>query len=195
MFAILNRLRGTFGFFSFINGFILYALSYGLTLDIYLSISIYAGYIVGESMGWGKWIGGIISGHSKAEEWDLYEEEGIYNGIHFIANWIAPEKEDFQHYCNMALSIRGFYWAFLTILPLLIFDYIGLITLMIFSILIGVGFPLSVIFGKYTSSMFNFEYGYLSVEGAWEHAEVWYGLVQDISIISMIILIYQNIQI
>lgn len=195
MFAILNRLRGTFGFFSFINGFILYSLTYGLTLNLYLSMSIYIGYVLGESMGWGKWIGGIINGNEKATIDNINENEGVYNGIHFIANWIEPEKEYYQHYCNVALSIRGFYWAFLSMLPLLVFGYIGYLTLIAFSILIGIGFPISVIIGKYTSSKFTYEYGYLSMNGAWEHAEVWYGLIQDISIILLIILIYKNIQI
>lgn len=187
MFMILNRLRGTWGIMAKVTGAALGALFYLFTYDLYTSFLISVAYVVGESFGWGKWIGGIINGNKVATKSDLEEAEGESNGIHFLANWIAPQTDNYQHYCITALSIRGFYWAALTILPLLIFGYIGYWTFFTTSLLLGVAFPISVIIGKYTAKKFTYEYKFFSMKGSWEHGEVWYGVIQDIVLILFIV--------
>lgn len=185
MFAVLNRLRGTDGIFSVITSLFIGLVFYAITKDREVSILMAAGYVLGESMGWGKWIGGIINGITRARQSEVDDKEGIYNGIHYIANRLFTETEDYQAYCTVALAIRGFYWFFMVLLPLTLFGYIGPVFLFIGALILGIGFPLSVYLGNYTEDKFSIEYGYFSVKGAWEHSEVWYGLMQDIVLISI----------
>lgn len=183
--TILNRLRGTYSWFVFISGFALYGIVYSFS-NMHLALMVMTGYVLGESMGWGKWIGGIINGNTIATPNNLAEKEGTKNGIHFLANLIAPQINNYQHYCMAALAIRGFYWAFLTILPLAFFGYIDYCTLYVTSLLLAIAFPLSIIIGKHTTFTFNFYY--FKVNNVWERSEVLYGLAQDIAIISLLLL-------
>lgn len=139
-------------------------------------------------MGWGKWVGGIINGTQNGNYSMQEDKEGTKNGIHWLATRFYSDLGfQYQKYCITALAIRGFYWAILTILPLAVFGYIGLFESLLISAVIGVGFPLSVIIGKYTADRFSFEYGYFNMKGAWEHAEVWYGLMQDVGLLYIIL--------
>lgn len=184
---ILNRLRGTWSWFAKVNGVVLGLLFYLFTSDLYTAIALSIAYVIGESMGWGKWIGGIINETTKADAAVVSDEEGRRNGIHWIANKIYPETDDYQSYCILALTIRGMYWFLLMLLPLVVAGYIPIMWYLIMSLLLGLGFPASVFMGKETTKYFNFESKYFNVNGAWEHAEVWYGLMQDIILIILLI--------
>lgn len=188
MFTVLNRLRGTYGWMSKINGLLLGILVYLCTSDILVSTLTAASYIIGESFGWGKWIGGIINDVKVGTEEMTKDEEGRHNGIHWLATRLFPEIGDtYQEYCILALTIRGFYWFFLVLLPLTLFGYIDPVFLFTGALILGIGFPLSVYLGNYTEDKFSIEYGYFSVKGSWEHAEVWYGLTQDLIILYILV--------
>jgi hypothetical protein len=104
------------------------------------------GYILGESMGWGKWIGGVIGHGSKSE---YYKKQGYSDGIHWITSQVIDQRDDYLNYCRFALFLRGIWWWFPALLPLLIFGcfggwVVGPIKFVIGMLLLGVGFPASV---------------------------------------------------
>ena len=152
---ILNRLRGTGDIFFIskvpITGTILYAsymaLIVGLLTSSVLNALIIAVlYILGESMGWGKWVGYLTADNHP----ENYNDKEGYNFpfIHQTANLLANEKEHYRLYCQIALGLRGFYWW---ILPYLFMAYIDLTSYyeaVLFSILLGVLFPIACEIGK-----------------------------------------------
>lgn len=186
MFTVLNRLRGTYGYFSHITGLVIGSLFYTFTQDIYTSIGLTVAYVAGESSGWGKWFGGIFY-KDKTPQSVRDEDEGVNNGIHWLSNKIAPQDKDFYKYSVVALTLRGILWFGLTLLPLVIGNYIELIHYLAVTLLLGIGFPLSVHIGIETKKKWNFKF----MNGWWEHSEVWYGLMQDIILLSIL---FQGLQ-
>lgn len=180
MFTILNRWRGTKGYWSKIIGGLIAIALYFLIGDWVTALLVGIGYIAGESFGWGKWIGGIMHQKKEATPEQLANDEGIDNGIHWLANKIAPQAGNYIKYCITALTIRGAYWWILTLLPLVVFGYIGILPFVGSVIALGLAFPLSVIIGNYTETKFDFSSKIFGFSGSWEQAEVWYGLAQDI---------------
>ena len=148
--SILNRLRGTGDIFFIskipMTGTMLYAsymaLVVGLlTLNTFYGLIMFGLFMLGESMGWGKWVGYLTADNHP----ENYNDKEGYNFpfIHQTANLIANEKEHYKLYCQIALSLRGFYWW---ILPYLFMAYIDLISYyeaVLFSILLGVLFPVA----------------------------------------------------
>lgn len=187
MFIVLNRLRGTWAWMAKVNGIIL-GLIFGLfTMDWILGVSIAVAYLAGESMGWGKWIGAIMNqNYGPATEEEISDKEGTSNGIHFIANLLIPETKSYYWYSVLALAIRGFYWFAITLLPLVVLGYTSIVLYLVSTIILGIAFPVSVILGAWTAQQFNFRYKFFDMWGTWEHAEVWYGLVLDIIILTII---------
>lgn len=183
MFLILNRLRGTQGLWSKIIGLLL-ALIVQIAFDNpYVSVAVGLGYIIGESFGWGLWVG-ALSVHREATT-NKTEDEGVNNGIQWLARKIVPNwEEEFLHYCRVALIIRGFYWWLPTLAPLYFVGFNPIdLTLSVF--VLSLGFPIACEIGYYTSKKFSFsKYGFDMV-GGWEHQEVWYGLMQDIIFIAL----------
>ena len=55
MMTILNRLRGTYGWFAKVNGVVLGLLFYLAFGNPYVSLAVAIGYALGESFGWGDW--------------------------------------------------------------------------------------------------------------------------------------------
>ena len=189
MLTILNRLRGTWAIMAKVTGVVLGIAFYIATGEVYMSAMITIGYILGESMGWGKWIGGIISGHrGPATAQQQAEKEGTNNGIHWIANRIAPQTVNFYRYSQVALFIRGFYWWAITLFPLTYAGFMPAGEWILASVLVGAGFPISVMIGVKTEKEFKLK----MMESAWTQAEVWYGFIQDIFIISIIISIFNR---
>lgn len=128
--AILNRLRGTgvikhFGTLHICNKSVnvnlvwnhVYALYLALIVG-YLTMNIYAGiatmiaYFIGESKGWGEWVGTLTSSKELTQA-DLLRNYKDNEGrgfpyIHKIANLIAPEISTcddldvaYQYKCNV----------------------------------------------------------------------------------------------
>ena len=106
-----------------------------------------------------------------------------------MANWIAPQHVNFYKYSVVALAIRGIYWWALALLPLVLFSYLAVLPFIITVLLLGIGFPLSVIIGAKTAEMFGFSIGFFAMHGTWEHAEVWYGLMQDIVLFTLLLIV------
>lgn len=185
MFTILNRYRGTYGWFAKIVGVVLGLLTYLAWGNIYVSIAVTIGYAAGESFGWGEWIGNLTGG--KKDTTKTLEDEGVKNGIQWLSKKIVPNYQyEFIKYCRVALTLRGFYWWLPTLSPLYFISDAYTITLAI--ILLSFGFPLACELGYRTSPLFSLEYKTFSVKGGWEHQEIWYGLMQDIVLIGVVLL-------
>lgn len=183
MMTILNRLRGTQGLWSKIIGLLLALVVQIAFCNPYVSIAVGLGYIIGESFGWGLWVG-CLSVH-RENTTNKTEDEGANNGIQWLARKIVPNYLDnFVNYCRVALTIRGFYWWLPTLAPLYFVGFNPLVLLGCIAFL-SVGFPLACEIGYRTAPLFSFDkYGF-SVSGGWEHQEVWYGLMQDLVLIAL----------
>ena len=181
---ILNRWRGTGVIFSIskinITGTMLYALYLGLLFGLltnpYLGLIVATGFIIGESMGFGKWVGALCYPETKK---DLFKEFADKEGykfpyIHYIAETFIEERDNFFAYCNLALAIRGFIWGLLIYIPLS-FDYISILELFALSLIYGIGFPFACWLSRKKS--FNYESKFISIKDRWETQEVYYGFI------------------
>jgi hypothetical protein len=92
---------------------VIYSLYIGLVVG-FLSFDPFYGfialslYILGESMGWGKWVGYLTADEAPENYDDLEGYDFPY--IHKTANLIVKERKNYKLYCQVALAIRGFYW-------------------------------------------------------------------------------------
>ena len=177
--TIANRLRGTYGWFAKVNGVVLGLLVYLVFGNLYVSLAVAIGYVLGESFGWGEWVGNL-SVHRK-ETTDTLEDEGKNNGIQYVAIRLVPNwSVAYLKYCRVALVLRGLYWWTPTLIALcFIVNPLLVVSCMV---VLAICFPLACELGYITSKLWNFKY----MDGGWEHSEVWYGLFQDLVIFSLI---------
>jgi len=187
MFFILNRLRGgglVFGYdlpWVHINSVILAVMFYLLDGNIYYSALIGLLYLVGESYGWGVWIG-IIAYDGKH---NYLDKEASKTGITEIANFfINPYKYGWMNVA-LKLSLRGIYWFAPLLLVVFFREHIDVVTLVASIGILGFGFPLAFTFAYMTS-----KYGDMNrkdFDTPWEQGEVWYGAMQDFVILLIIL--------
>jgi len=167
----LNRLRGTYLYYSKVIA-ILLGVIFGLVAsNYYIGIAVAVGYLAGESMGWGEWIGGLINGESNVP----VTRNGTGNGIEWLATRFYNMNTFGYHF--LALAIRGFYWWFLTLMSLML--YINPIYVCLSILILSIGFPVSVVLAK--------KYIVYSDKTVWEFSEDIYGLFQDVVLISIIV--------
>lgn len=189
---ILNRLRGTGDIFSIsklnVTGTILYALFYFvlfsvLTTNVYCGILGLIGFLIGESFGWGKWVGSLCYPERYSDKSALnnvyLDAEGYkFPWIHYIANLFVKEKDNFLGYCRVALALRGMYWAMFLYLGLLILGYIPYYLYALVLLIYAIGFPLACFLS--TRIIFNIEHKFINIRGSWETQEVFYGLIHGL---------------
>lgn len=183
--SVLNRLRGTGDLFYIskfaITGTMIYAtylaLVVGLlTLNIFYGLIMFGLFILGESMGWGKWVGYLTSDNHP----ENYNDKEGYNFpfIHQTANLIANEKKHYRLYCQLALGLRGFYWWILPYLFMAFIDLISYYEAVLFSILLGVLFPVACEIGKKLD--YNGKFWIINYSRGWENQELVYGFFQGL---------------
>ena len=178
MMLILNRLRGTQGLWSKIIGLLLALIVQIAFNNPYVSVAVGLGYIIGESFGWGEWIG-TLTGDRNFKQ---LNEEGKNNGIQWLASKVIDPNQDWINYCRVALTIRGFYWWLPTLAPLYFVGFsVELLTLMILAL--SIGFPIACELGYYFRDKIAIEKFGLSYIGGWELQEGFYGLMQDLVLI------------
>lgn len=207
---IMNRLRGTgtIKYFTTVQiskykveikfvGNHLYAIYLGLITGIIsqsigIGIVVFIAYLVGESKGWGEWVGALSGYKPKDEEWmqkQYADNEGKkFPFIHYIANAFVKERIEGtlterikQHakYSRVALSLRGFYWWGMVYFTLAIFGVIGWLAALVATIVLSLTFPIACELGK--RMKFKFKYGLLSFNRGWENQEAIYGMFQGIT--------------
>jgi len=182
--TFLNRLRGTGNIFSIsifnINGALIYALYLGLLFGLitqwYIGILVSICFFIGESFGWGKWVGSLCYPENINLQGAYKDKEGYsFPYIHHISNFFVKEKINYFKYCNLALGIRGFIWGLCLYLALVLFNYISHLEYFIVSIIYGIGFPLACYLSRKKS--FNYKSKFISIVGKWESQEVYYGFI------------------
>lgn len=178
MFLILNRLRGMNGVWSKFNGLLLSYILLSVFHNHYVALSVGILYVIGESFGWGDWVG-TVSERGYTSMPTPYEE-GKNNGIQWLATKFIDPSKDWLNHCRVALIIRGFYW-WVCLFPLVFFvEWYYVLTAILF---LSLAFPIACEFGYRTTKLFNFKH----MTGGWEHQEVWYGLFQDIVILILLL--------
>ena len=191
MMLILNRLRGTEGLWSKIIGLFLALIVQIAFNNPYVSVAVGLGYIIGESFGWGLWVGTLSV--QRLNGYALHDEgEGRNNGIAWLASHIiSPTCENWLNYCRVALSIRGLYWWLPTLAPLYFVGFsVEILTATI--LLLSIGFPIACELGYFFRDKISFEKYGLSYSGGWELQEGFYGLMQDLVLIGGIYYVMVN---
>ena len=190
MFAFLNRLRGTSNVYTKVFA-IVFATIYGsITGSIIVFGLMFIAFILGESFGWGKWLGSLAYPELVTDE-IKNDREGYNNGIHWIANKLSPQNRDFLRYCSIALAIRGIYWWLPVYLVIWWAGVVNLLTALILAILLGVLFPISVLLTrKYEEVIPTVNFKWLSIDGVWEKSEVVYGIFIGLLSVTVPITIY-----
>lgn len=205
-----NRFRGTgvikhFGTLNIVNkqvhinfnGSHLYGLILasilGLVGGLGLGLTVFIAYIIGEAKGWGEWVGSL----TRYEPWDkdlidlVYKDkEGkTFPFIYYIANFFIKEKVDgtFEEQCaqykkhaTLALILRGIYWWLPIYLIVSLFGLIHWQVALIYSIGLGIAFPLAAAIGReltYTK-VYDLKFIKLSFSRGWENQEIVYGFIQ-----------------
>ena len=178
MMTIVNRLRCTYGWFAKVNGVVLGLLVYLALGNPYIALAVTIGYVLGESFGWGEWVGCLTTDRNNCKD---TTDEGKSNGIMWLSQKIVPDwRTNFIYYSRVALSIRGFYWWFLALAPLYFVADSLLITVLI--LFLSIGFPIACEIG-YLLRDKDYSFFKLSYQGGWEMQEGAYGLMQDLVLI------------
>lgn len=168
MFAILNRLRGQYGYFAKANALAVSLLIFAFYGNFFVAIICGLGYFAGEAKGWGVWVGALTShGADKGES----KSRGIeWLAGRFIsrARWIA--------FCRVCLAIRGLIWWLPVFVPLV---FVGLYAAPLLAVALAAGFPLACELGYRTK--FSFAFKNFEVKTAWARQELFYGAMQDVA--------------
>ena len=182
--SILNRLRGTgdvlrVGSFR-VTGIMLYALYLMAVVTMisewYYGLAFVVLFVAGESYAWGKWIGYLVDYEDEhSPEYDSKVGKS-FPYIHYIANYIVKEREDYKRYCQVALALRGFVWFAPMYAVLGVAGLINWIEVAVISIVLAIGFPIAAYAGRNWD--YNAKFGVLEFKRGWENQEVVYGLIQ-----------------
>ena len=207
--GILNRLRGTgvikhFGtlnlgekkvevklVWNHIYGLYLALVLGLLAMNVWAGLAVLVAYLVGESKGWGEWVGALTRWETKDEEWlqRQYDDEEGWGlpFIHNIANFICKEQingtleeklKQYNKYAITALVVRGMLWWGLVYGTASIFGIVSALEAVVLAVALGIGFPLACWLGKKMD--FSRKYGILHLSRGWENQELVYGVMQGI---------------
>lgn len=169
------------------------ALVFGIvSMNIWAGLAVLVAYLVGESKGWGEWVGALTRWETKDEEWlqrQYKDNEGVgFPYIHQIANAITKEQiegtlEDrlrqYHKYARLALVLRGMYWWGLVYGTVAMFGVISGVTALVATVVLGIAFPVACWLGK----LWNFDkkISVVSFSRGWENQEVVYGAFQGLT--------------
>ncbi len=168
MFWILNRLRGRYACFAKVNSLVVALLIFAFFGNFYLAIICGLGYLVGESKGWGVWVGALVTHGSYTSEHEVKFIERVARKI------IKDPREHWLGYCRVCLFLRGLLWWLPVFVPLLFAD---VYTAPLLAIALAVGFPLACELGYRTKWTLRFRA--FEASDAWGRQEVFYGAMQD----------------
>ena len=162
-----------------------------LAMNVWVGLAVLVAYLVGESKGWGEWVGALTRWETKDEEWlqrQYKDNEGVgFPYIHQIANIIVKEQiegtleeklKQYHKYATLALTLRGMFWWGLVYGVMALFGVISGMTALVATLLLGIGFPIACELGKRWK--YEKKFGVLSFSRGWENQEVIYGLMQGL---------------
>lgn len=164
-----------------------------LAMNIWAGLAVLVAYLVGESKGWGEWVGALTRWETKDEEWlqRQYDDEEGWGlpFIHNIANFVFKEKIEgtleerliqYSKYAITALTVRGMLWWGLVYGTASIFGIVSALEAVVLTVALGIGFPLACWLGKKMD--FSRKYGIIHLSRGWENQELVYGLMQGIAL-------------
>ena len=160
-----------------------------LTMNVWCGLAVLVAYLVGESKGWGEWVGSL----TRHEPWDdrmlqgnyLDEEGKTFPFIYQISNFFIKEKidgtfkeqcEQYRKHATLALTLRGMYWWGLVYGVIAWFGLINLYEYAVIVAILGIGFPIACEIGKMITS--NGKIWKIEWSQGWENQELAYGLIQ-----------------
>lgn len=157
-------------------------------VENYFYISLFGTFLflIGESFAFGKWVGFLVDYEDKhTPEYDSKVGKS-FPYIHYMANSIVKEKDNYKLYCQVALAIRGFIWWTPLLLLLGQINALSWYQVIINSIILAIGFP----FACYVGRNWTFEYKskYFFTKQGWENQEIVYGAIQFLCVTFSIIL-------
>lgn len=160
-----------------------------LAMNVYAGLAVLAAYLVGESKGWGEWVGALTRWESKDKKWlekQYKDNEGVgFPYIHQIANFVVKERiegtleeklKQYNKYARLALTLRGMYWWSLVYGVIAWFGLINLYEYAAIVAILGIGFPIACETGKMITS--SGKIWIINYSRGWENQELVYGLFQ-----------------
>lgn len=142
-------------------------------------------FLLGESFAFGKWVGYLVDYENKHEPEYSSKIGKSFPYIHYIADAIVKEKEDYKRYCQVALTIRGFVWW----APLYgLMAWLGLVswcTASVLVVLLSIGFPIACWVGR--NWKYDRRFGVLGFKRGWENQEVAYGAIQGMCMLVVVL--------
>ena len=160
-----------------------------LTMNAWAGLAVLIAYLVGESKGWGEWVGALTRWESKDEKWlekQYKDNEGVgFPYIHQIANVVVKERiegtleeklKQYNKYARLALTLRGVYWWSLVYGVIAWFGLINLYEYVTIVAILGIGFPIACETGKMITS--SGKIWIINYSRGWENQELVYGLFQ-----------------
>ena len=170
------------------------ALVFGLlAMNTWVGLIVLVAYLIGESKGWGEWVGALTRWETKDEEWlqkQYNDEEGWgLPFIHNIANFVFKEKIEgtleerliqYNKYAITALAVRGMLWWGLVYGTASIFGIVSVLEAVVITVALGFGFPVACWLGKKMD--FSRKSGILHLSRGWENQELVYGFMQGIAL-------------
>lgn len=164
-----------------------------LSMNVWAGLAVLVAYLVGESKGWGEWVGALTRWENKDEEWlqrQYKDNEGVgFPYIHQIANAIVKEQiegtleeklKQYHKYATLALALRGMFWWGLVYGTASMFGVVSVLEAVVITVILGIGFPVACWLGKKMD--FSRKYGILHLSRGWENQELVYGLMQGIAL-------------
>ena len=170
------------------------ALVFGLlAMNVWAGLAVLVAYLIGESKGWGEWVGALTRWETKDEEWlqiQYKDNEGVgFPYIHQIANAIVKDRiegtleeklKQYHKYATLALTLRGIFWWGLVYGTVSIFGIVSVLEAVAITVALGIGFPVACWLGKKMD--FSRKYGILHLSRGWENQELVYGVMQGIAL-------------
>ena len=170
------------------------ALVFGLlAMNVWAGLAVLVAYLVGESKGWGEWVGALTRWETKDEEWlqrQYKDNEGVgFPYIHQIANAIVKEQiegtleeklKQYHKYATLALALRGMFWWGLVYGTASMFGIVSWLDSVVIIVALGIGFPVACWLGKKMD--FTKKFGAIHLSRGWENQELVYGLMQGIAL-------------
>lgn len=160
---ILNRWRGTGVIFLNIKGVQIYALYLFILISLLSNfingLVIAVLFLIGESFSWGKWVGSLCHPENITDEVKNNKCGKSFPYIHYMANYIQNQDENYKLYCQIALVIRGFIWWTPLMILLGYLDLLNWLVVILNSFILAIGFPIACELSHY----WNFEYKELNI--------------------------------
>ena len=171
-----------------------------LAMNVWAGLAALVAYLVGESKGWGEWVGTLTSSKELTQA-DLLRNYKDNEGrgfpyIHKIANLIAPEistcddlearVRQYLKYARVALALRGMFWWGLVYGVMAGFGLVSVVEAVVITVALGVGFPIACELGKRIG--FEGKIGVINFSRGWENQEIVYGLMQGLCLWYVVLL-------